>query len=409
MSTDYVPRELARPVAEALDSLPVVVVTGLRQAGKTTFLQRDPSFRGRRYLSFDDFATLEAARRDPEGLIEGGDPLCIDEAQRCPELLLALKRTVDRDRRPGRFLLTGSANLALLRRVFESLAGRALYLVLDPFTRREKTGAPAEPPFLTRFLDEPRLPRNPRVRRLEAEDILQGGLPAVALGQVPRPDLWFRGYEQTYLERDLRDLAPVADLVAFRRFLRLAALRTGQLLNVSGLARDAQLSTATASRYLGLLEASFVVTRVPTFLRSRVSRLVKAPKLFVTDSGLACHLVGAKDLRRGAEEPLRGALLETYVAQNLAAILRVHRPDAELAFWHVQGRHEVDFVIAERRSVVGIEVKAASRFDDRDLAGLRSFLAHTPEARAGLLAYDGTEAVSLGDRLYAVPLGLMLA
>jgi predicted AAA+ superfamily ATPase len=191
--------------------------------------------------------------------------------------------------------------------------------------------------------------------------------------------------------------------------MRLAALRTGQILNTSDLARDANLSTATASRWLGLLETSFVLTRLPPFLRSRVSRLVKAPKIFVTDSGLAGHLAGVKVLRRGDDEPLRGALHETYVAQNLAGILRVHLPDAELAFWHVQGRREVDFVVAERRSVVGIEVKAAARFNGGDLSGLRAFLAHTPEAMAGILAYDGDEAVSLGNRLYAVPLGLLVS
>jgi hypothetical protein len=221
--------------------------------------------------------------------------------------------------------------------------------------------------------------------------------------------LWFCGYEQTYLERDLRDLSQVADLVAFRRLMRLAARRTGQILSVSDLARDANLSTATASRYLGLLEASLVVSRLPPFLRSRITRLVKAPKIFVVDSGLAAHLAGVKDIGRGADEPLRGALFETFVAQNVAAILRVHRPDAELAYWHVQGRHEIDFVVAERRAAVGIEVKSAARFDDRDLSGLRAFLSTTPEAKAGILAYDGEEAVSLGDRLFAVPIGLLLA
>lgn len=407
--TGYKPRELTTLIEQALQSLPVVVVTGLRQAGKTTFLQQDERFQGRRYLTLDDFATLEAARSAPEALIEGEEPVTIDEVQRSPDLLLAIKKEVDRRRAPGRFLLSGSANLALLDGVSDSLAGRALYLTLHPFSRRERTGRTAEPPFLTRFLAEPALPRASSVEPISEAEILDGGLPPVALGDAASRELWFLGYEQTYLERDLRDLSQVADLVAFRNLLRLAALRTGQVLNQSELARDAKLPATTVSRYLGLLEASFLLTRVSPFLRSRASRLIKAPKVFMTDSGIAAHLAAVTDLSPTSGEPLRGALQETYVCQNLLAILGAHLPRARVDFWSVQGRHEVDFVITAGRSSIAIEVKAATRFGDRDLAGLRAFVGTTPEARAGVLAYNGREAVPLGSNLYAIPLGLLLS
>lgn len=407
--TDYQPRELTTLIEQALQSLPVVVVTGLRQAGKTTFLQQDERFQGRRYLTLDDFATLEAARSAPEALIEGEEPVTIDEVQRSPDLLLAIKKEVDRRRAPGRFLLSGSANLALLDGVSDSLAGRALYLTLHPFSRRERTGRTAEPPFLTRFLAEPALPRASSVEPISEAEILDGGLPPVALGDAASRELWFLGYEQTYLERDLRDLSQVADLVAFRNLLRLAALRTGQVLNQSELARDAKLPATTVSRYLGLLEASFLMARVSPFLRSRASRLIKAPKVFMTDSGIAAHLAAVTDLSPTSGEPLRGALLETYVCQNLMAILGAHLPRARVDFWSVQGRHEVDFVITAGRSSIAIEVKAATRFGDRDLTGLRAFVNTTSEARAGVLAYNGREAVPLGSNLYAIPLGLLLS
>jgi predicted AAA+ superfamily ATPase len=407
--TPYRPREITPLIQKALGSLPVVVVTGLRQAGKTTLLATDAAFRGRRFLTLDDLTTLEAARREPEALVAGDEPVTFDEIQRSPDLLLAIKREVDRRRVPGRFLLSGSANLALLGGVSESLAGRALYLTLHPFTRRESLGHAGESPFLVRFLAEPGLPGLAGGKPVSPDEILAGGLPPVALAETVDRGLWFLGYEQTYLERDLRDLSQVADLVAFRSVLRLAALRTGQILNQSELARDARLPASTVSRYLGLLEASFVMARLAPHLQNRTTRLLKSPKLFVSDAGLAAHLAAVTDLAAGSDEPMRGALLETYVHQNLAGLLGAHLPQSRLAFWSVQGRHEVDFVVSSGRRAIGIEVKAASRFGDRDLAGLRAWKAQTPGAVAGILAYNGTEALPLGGDLYAIPLDVLLS
>ena len=406
--TFYLRRELTPLVQRALTTLPVVVVTGLRQAGKTTFLQQEAAFRGRRYLTLDDFNILEAARLEPEALLSGNDPITIDEVQRCPELLVAIKRSVDRQRTPGQFLLSGSANLALLSKVSESLAGRALYLTLRPFTRREKHGA-STAPFLSTFFDNPALPRSSRFEPVTEEEVLQGGMPSIVTGQVPDRDLWFLGYEQTYLERDIRDLAQVADLVVFRTLLRLAAARTAQILNQSELARDAKLPVSTVGRYLGLLETSFVLARLAPYLRSRATRLLKSPKIFLSDTGLACHLNAVKDLRVTTNEPLRGALYETYVYQNLSGILGAHMPEAELGFWSVQGRHEVDFILSHGRRAIAIEVKSASRFDRSELAGLQALRSNTPGIVAGVLAYNGTEAVALRDNLFAIPLGLLLS
>ena len=396
-------------MSSALDSLPVVVVTGLRQAGKTTFLLQEPRLKGRRYHTLDDLATLEAARREPEALIEGDEPVTIDEAQRSPELLTVIKRAVDRRRTTGRILLSGSANLALLRGVSESLAGRALYLTLRPFTRREALGRLSAEPFLIRFLSDRTLPRKRQAQPIEEDEVLAGGLPPVVLGEARDPALWFRGYEQTYLERDVRELARVSDIVTFRNLVRLAALRTGQLLNQSELARDAKLPASTVSRHLGLLEASFVVSRLPPFLGSRVARLIKSPKIFVSDSGLGASLAGVSDLAPTADEPMRGPLFETYVYQNIAAILEAHATRAELSFWSIQGRYEIDFVISQGRTAVGIQVKAGTRFRDADLAGLRTFVGKAPQTRAGILAYNGTEALKIGQGIFAVPLGLLLS
>ena len=213
---------------------------------------------------------------------------------------------------------------------------------------------------------------------------------------------------QTYVERDVRQLSQITDLIAFRTLAQLAALRTGQVLVISTLGRDAKLNAVTAGRYLDLLEASFLIRRLPPFLKNRSSRLVKSPKLHFTDSGLAAHLAGLTTLEPGRDDLLRGALFETYVAQNLAALLEAHLPDAQFAFWHEQGRHEVDFVIELGRKIFGIEVKAATRWSEGDLSGLRAFLERTPACVAAVLAYNGKEAVKLGERLFVIPIGQLL-
>jgi predicted AAA+ superfamily ATPase len=402
----YRPRELSAQVGRALDSMPVVVLTGMRQVGKTTFLWNQPGLAPKRRLSLDDLATLEAARQDPEGLTAGEQPVIIDEVQRVPELLLAVKSQIHGMRRPGRFLLSGSANLLLMSRVTESLAGRAIYLTMGPMTRRELRSESGTP-FVIRMLESGRPPSVVGVERLRPDEVLAGGMPPVAVDRTD-PEVWFTGFEQTYLERDVRELSQVADLLQFRRFLRFLAMRTGKILNVAEVARDAGLSSATGQRYVDLVETSFAGFRLPPFLASRVSRLVKRPKFFLSDSGLANHLIGERGGAMGPSDPFAGALLETYVAQNLQAILSAWLPRASLCYWCVQGRQEVDFVLEHAGRTLAIEVKSSSRWSAGDLLGLRRFVESTPGCVAGLLACNTASALPLGDKLFAVPLTVLL-
>ena len=404
--TGYLAREITPRLERALRLLPVVVLSGLRQSGKSTLLQKETGLtRGHTYRTLDDFATLSAAHSNPESLLKGATIL--DEVQRCPELLISLKKSVDEDRQPGRFILSGSANLALLGHVTETLAGRAGYFTLHPMTRREKLGQTNQPSFLVQFLRNPFL-SSEKVDPVTENEILKGGLPPACLAPDEDVDEWFRSYVQTYVERDVRQLSQITDLVAFRTLAQLAAFRTGQVLVISTLGRDAKLNAVTAGRYLDLLEASFLIRRLPPFLKNRSSRLVKSPKLHFTDSGLAAHMAGITSLEPGRDDLLRGGLFETYVAQNLSALLDAHLPNAQLSFWHEQGRHEVDFVIEIGRKVFAIEVKAATRWSQSDLSGLRTFLERTPECVAAVLAYNGNESVKLGERLFAIPLGQLL-
>lgn len=405
----YRRRELGHLVRQTLRQTPVTVISGLRQSGKSTFLEHEPGVsEGRLYCTLDELDTLEKAQAEPREFLSQAPALAVDEAQRLPGLFLPLKRAVDQDRRPGRFVLTGSANLLLLKRVADSLAGRAFYAVLHPLSRRELSGRLEEPPAVAQFLAAGGWPGADAAPVDEAA-VLRGGFPEVALNADVNRRLWFDGFERSYLERDVRDLRRVEDLAGFRRLLRLTALRTGSVLNVSSLARDAQMSEPTTRRHLDLLETLMVIYRLPPFLGNRSSRLIKSPKLYFADSGLAAHLAGVTEVGTSSAEPLRGALLENFVLQNLMAALEPHLIGVRFYFWHEQGRQEVDFVIEHGRELVAVEVKATGRLNMDDTRSLRDFMRRTPACVAGVLSYFGQEVMPLGEKLWAVPLHVLLA
>ncbi|MFH1777449.1 MAG: ATP-binding protein [Candidatus Omnitrophota bacterium] len=404
--TGYKQREIAVRVLEALGNMPVVVLSGMRQTGKSTFLQNQPELLDSKYLSFDDFAVLEAARGSPESLIEHDRLVIIDEVQKYPEILNVVKQVVDRNRRPGMFILSGSANLLLLKTIAESLAGRAVYLTLHPFTRREILGTIRELPALSYFTKKGLFPKR-ELSPIKWQEIMKGGMPTVCLGEVKKPNIWFKGYEQTYLERDIRTLSQVADLVSFRHILQLLALRNGQILKQSELARDAKLNVMTATRYISLIEISFVLQKILPYLRNPSSRLIKSPKTYISDTGLASYLTGVRNLEANAL--LRGSLWESYIVQNLLGILSAYDHDAAVSYWSVQGRYEVDFVIELAGEVIAIEVKSASRWHRRDLTGLKYFLSTSKECHAAIIAYNGTEIFKIEDKIWAVPISVLLS
>ncbi len=407
--TEYFPRDIADAVRAALENMPVVVVSGMRQTGKTTFLRSELELKDRIYVTFDDFSQLESAKRDPDGFVNQDKPITIDEAQKCPEIFGAIKRAVDKERIPGHFLLSGLANFSILKDITESLAGRSVYLAIHPFNRREIGKQTAPEPFVKNFFKSQDVRLKGALNPIRPEEVTQGGMPTVCLKQVKEPAVWFRGYEQTYLERDVRELSQVGNLLTLRSLLRLTSLRTGQLLSPSQLGRDAKLNAATTSRYLSLFEASFLITRIQPYLGNRSSRLIKSPKLYFSDTGLVCHLVGLDTSASIKNDPLFGALFETYVAQNLLSILNSRWQDATLYFWSVQGRNEVDFVVESGQSCIALEIKSASRWQERDLTGLNAFLRTTPHCKAAVLCHNGEDAVKIGEKLWALPINLILS
>ncbi len=382
--------------------MPAVVVTGARQTGKSTLVEHlIPG--GRRYATLDDLDVLDAARRDPEVLVGGPDPVTLDEVQREPELLRAVKRAIDRDRTPGRFLLTGSANLLLMRQVSESLAGRASYLTLWPMTRREQRGLGqggrwndllATPDAGWRELlgDEKHAAEDWRMLAR------RGGFPTPALELTTASErrIWFDGYVRTYLERDLQDLASISGLPDFRRLMRAACLRMGQLVNQTELGRDVALPQPTVHRWLNLLETSYLLVRLPAHAVNRTKRLIKAPKIYWGDTGIAMHL-------SEAEEPT-GAHLENVVLHDLLAWRDARIERAELTYWRTSIGEEVDFVIESGGRLLPIEVKSTARPRLSDAAHLRTFrVEYGKKARAGLLLHTGKAIEWLAPDVLAAP------
>ncbi|GIW39496.1 MAG: hypothetical protein KatS3mg076_0073 [Candidatus Binatia bacterium] len=404
-STRILPRAASRALDAALRVVPVVVLLGARQTGKTTLVRSQPVLAERPYLTLDDLTVRLQAEADPEALVSRAPELVLDEVQRAKDLLIAVKRAVDRDRprRPGRFVLTGSANLLMLRRIGESLAGRASYVTLWPLTVAEIRGLGRT----GRWRELLSVPPTRWKEVLEAESVARsdwhevvrrGGFPVPAHELTTHEERahWFSGYLQTYLERDLPDLRAVENLGDFRRLAQAACLRIGSLLNQAELGRDVGLSQPQVHRFLNVLEASFLAIRLPAYSVNRTKRLIKAPKLYWGDTGFALYL-------SGETEP-RGAHLENLILLDLLAWRETEILRPNILYWRTADGTEVDFVIETPRRLLPIEVKAATRVGPRDAKGLEVFLdEYADKARGGLLLYAGEEVFPLTRRVLAAP------
>jgi hypothetical protein len=398
---NYRPRWLGPKVQAAVAAHPVVVLTGARQVGKSTLLQR--LFPNWRYLTLDDFDVQAQAARDPQALWAGADRVVLDEVQKAPALLEALKRTVDRRRDASRFVLSGSANLLLMQKISESLAGRAVYFTLSPMTVGEIESQPS-PDWLSRWL-KGELPDEGSLPSEDPTELIVRGLmpPLLALPSLEACTRWWEGYVATYVERDLRQLARIDALADFRRVMVALALRSGQLLNQSEVARDTAVPQPTVHRYLNLLEASHLLERLPAYAVSRTRRLIKAPKVYWADPALAAHLAGYFDEEgvRAARE--LGGFFETLVLHHLRVLAQLLTPRARLFYWRTVSGQEVDFVVEQGRRLLAVEVKLTRRPRYGDAEGLRLFLREYPEASCGLLVHAGGEVRRLDERIAAVP------
>lgn len=401
-------RFVERRAEEALSDTPVVLIVGPRRAGKTT-LVRKMGETGRTYITLDDQTTLEAAQSDPTGFIRGLDKAIIDEIQRAPDLLLAIKKAVDEDYRPGRFLLTGSANVLTLPRIADSLAGRMETIRMLPLARAEVEGR--APTFLERLFDGKLQGQKDAVVDGDlVQLVLLGGFPeAINRDSERRRQDWLRSYLTSILTRDLRDIAEIEKLTELPRFVRLLAESSGQLVNYSHFGSSINVNYKTSQRYAWLLEQVFLISTVQPWFTNALKRIGKTPKLHFLDSGLLATVRGLTFDRIKVDRGLFGALLESFVFSEVLKLMTAS--DLRLTPHHFRDRdmREVDIVLERDDGMIaGIEVKASATVKADDFSGLRALAEACGDRFAfGAVLYDNADVVPFGDRLAAAPLSCL--
>ena len=403
---------IAEPqIRTALHDTRVVAISGPRQSGKTTLARRFAK-QGRKYVTLDNQSTLAAAKSDPVAFIRGLDRAVIDEVQRAPDLLLAIKQSVDEDRRPGRFLLTGSANLLTVKTIHESLAGRVEIVPLYPLGRSEQLGI-KHPQFIARAFRGavPDMAEPLSMEKL-SDWVTAGGYPEAIKrrGERRRQD-WYRAYIKSIIERDLPEISNLAKPDQVPRVLQIAAQFAGQLTNLSEIGRSVGLDHKTADHYVRVLEQLYLIQRVQPWFRNELSRLVKTPKLHFIDSGLLTAMRGYSLSRLRADRTLFGALLETFVFSELLKLSAWTEERVMLFHYRDRDKLEVDFILENSAGeIVGIEVKSAASVTQRDFLGLERVASAAGSAfKQGIVLYDGVQTLSFADNLRAVPISALWA
>lgn len=401
-------RRIEPRIAEAMADTPVVLLAGPRQAGKTTLVRQVAEGR-LRYLTLDDDLTLLSAQQDPVGMIRSLDRAVIDEIQRAPQLLLAIKKSVDEDRRPGRFVLTGSANLMALPTVADSLAGRIETLSLLPLSQCEIEGRS------TNWLDTVFAGQLPQPGSSSRADdlvgrVLRGGYPeAMSRSTARRRTTWARQYLDSIIQRDVPDVAGIERLDQLPRFLRALAQTAGQMCNYTQLAGQVGLDGKTAAKYVGIFEQMYLLKRVDVWARNRLNRVVKTPKLQFTDSGLLATLLDLTAQEVENDRTRFGNVLETFVFAELLKHTTTAEGDYRLMYYRDADKVEVDVVIENAAGqLVGVEVKATATVQESALRGLKKLSGLAGDSfKMGILLYDGDEIMPLGDRIWAAPLSTL--
>ena len=407
-STILYSRLIKARIVEALADTPVVLVAGPRQAGKTT-LVRQMATQGMRYLTLDDELTLLSARADPVGMVRSLDRAIIDEIQRAPQLLLAIKKSIDEDRRPGRFLLTGSANLMALPTAADSLAGRMETITLLPLSQSELFGNTAnwiDAAFAGRLLNV----AMPVVGAALVEAVLRGGYPeAISRRDSRRRVVWIRQYIDAIIQRDVRDVASIDKIDQLPRFLRSLAQVSGQMCNYTQLGGQVGMDSKTGARYIGVFEQMYLLKRVEVWASNRLKRVVKTPKLQFIDAGLLATLLDLDPAEVQQDRSRFGNVLETFAYSELLKHITTAADDYRILYYRDVDLFEVDVVIENAAGqLIGVEIKASATVKAGDLHGLKKLASVAGgQFKMGVLLYDGTETLPLGDHLWAAPLSTL--
>ena len=413
MDTTLYARFSQNILQEALQDTPVVLIHGSRQSGKTTLAQAIEHAHGYHYISFDDDNQRQAAQIDPTGFVQSlPERTILDEIQRTPDIFTAIKASVDKNRLPGRFILTGSTNVLLLPRLADSLAGRMGIIHLRPLAQCEIAG---QAPDVIASLFDANLAQAyqhssfPRLGAALADIICTGGYPAAIVRSTPRRrSAWYRDYITTIIQHDIQDIANIKNLDILPKLLNLAASQTARLFNAADLASPFAISRPTIREYLTLLEQVFLIEHLQPWHSNRLSRLIKTPKMHLNDTGLICALLGVTSKTLWEDKALLGQLLETFIYQELRKHADWH--DAPLRFYHFRNKDkvEVDIIIEQGRKFVGIEIKAAATIKPSDFKGLTKLkAARGDQFAAGVVFYDGENILPFGEKLFALPISLL--
>lgn len=402
----YKKRWIGDLLRNSLDVVPVVVLTGARQTGKTTLLKNEEPFKNWHYINLDDLDTLSLIKRSPLDLLSAFDKIVIDEVQKAPEILPLVKNLVDSNKN-RRFVLSGSANLLLLKEVTETLAGRSLYFPLLPFARQEWEGQNIPQWFLN--LLEGISPENLESSKISPVSYLfRGFMPRVLeISRDSQASLWWEGYVKTYLERDLRDFSHISYLGDFKKLLEVLAINTSSTLNESHISENLGMSQSTVHRYINLLEASFIYWKLRPFYTRKTKQIVKSPKGYFVDPGLTSYLSGNSS-PSSIPQDFKGKLFENMIFLHLQIMASIIR--GNLYVFQKRGKggaEEVDFVLEKERKIVALEAKINDKIRYEDCKGLISFLEEFPETSLGLLIYTGDKVEKITQKVYAIPWDLL--
>jgi predicted AAA+ superfamily ATPase len=414
-------RHISTLVTKSLQLFPVVLLNGARQVGKSTLvvqLVKDGVIE--QYVTLDDINVLAACKSDPQGFLQQfKGSVAIDEVQRCPELLMALKHNVDQNRQPGRFLLTGSANLLSYPNICDSLAGRMDIITLETLSLGEINDLPEPSSFLTDILVNMSLPdlldkwrkdllKSSIIKNKQdlAKVILLGGFPEIVLKNDSFfTNRWFSSYFSAYTERDVRDLSRFLDVVGFTKVFNLISYRTGQLLNIKNLSVECGLDQRTVSRYLEILGITFQTNTLQPYFSSMKKRLVKTPKVFLNDSGYASFTGGIEQIDALIKSNAFGHLLETWVYAELRKLACL-TAGVQMFFYRTHLGKEIDFIMVKGNRTVAIECKAGASIAQQQLLGIKEFQSEVPNT-LGLVLYGGSEVLQLSKDIIAVPFAIL--
>jgi len=399
-TSHYLRRDTAELLRSAAYQFPAITLTGPRQAGKTTLL-RQFFERDYRYISVDRPEVRQTILADPRGFFRSyPPPVIFDEVQTAPELMPYVREHVDQHRsEPAQFILSGSNNILLSKRVAETLAGRTAVLRLFPFTQRELDGEPGR--LLPWDHAEPGMPVE--AQPLDWARLLRGFYPQVARDQQQDQSLWFASYLSTFAERDVRTFREVSDLSQFQMFMQALALRSGQLLNYSDVARDLGVAVNTVKAWLYVLEACYLVVILRPWFRNKGKRLVKTPKVYFLDVGLMLHLCGVDQVTALRLGPMAGPAMETFVISEIFKTMSHRGITPQMTFWRTSTGREVDLVIETRGRIIPVEIKASGTSWPKMADNIAVFRGDYPEAEKGWVIYSGDEVLPAGVHATAWP------